>query len=164
MKCIWNSTGVVLLGLTLVHGQTGASTTQFEFREPRRTAYRIETLRSVAAVPTPAKQWLRAWPSHGSSNSVEMGNRVVLQLRSTNALERLLQGRPLRLARQVTEHVVVLQAPDAWTAVEQAAELAQAPEVKVSCPVMRRHAGLHSLYAAQPNDPYYAYQWHLENR
>src|SRR5262249_18799094 len=43
--------------------------------------------------------------------------------------------------------------------------LADQPQVLISCPIRRRRQiALHGPYAARPSDPYFYYQWNLENR
>ena len=147
-----------------ISAQTGETDSYFHFRFPQPAAYRLEenagTLKSAAT----KVEWLRAWPANGSTHFVEFGSRVVLQVQSTNSLPRLLAGSPLTLSRAVAGNVFILQAPDAPTAVREAGRLAAQPEALASYPVVRQVAGLHGPYAPQPVDPYFIYQWYLEQR
>ncbi|MHB8524245.1 MAG: S8 family serine peptidase, partial [Limisphaerales bacterium] len=130
----------------------------------RRAAYRVEAPRGITLLSAGKNDWLKAWPDNHSTNFVELGSRVVLQLKPPGDVRGRLQGRPLRIVRQVSPDTFVLQAPDAWTAIQQAQQLAQMPDVEASCPVMRRRLWRHSPYAPRPNDPYFLYQWNMENR
>jgi len=156
------------VGLTLCAnlGATVASSDveQVKFRLPRPATFQIE----VAPVPagaSPAKiEWLRAWPTDGSTQALEFGNRVVVQLQPPAALPELIAGRPLTLALTVTSDLFILQAPDAPTAAREANRLSALPGVTASYPAVRRRADLHNAYAARPNDPYFFVQWPLEHR
>src|SRR5436309_1428730 len=119
-----------------ISAQTGVPSDYFHFRFPHPAAYRLEE--SVASRHSPAArvEWLKGWPQNGSTNFVEFGSRVVLQLRSTNSLPRLLVGSPLPLSRVVAGNVFILQAPDAPAAAREAARLATQPEVMASYPVV----------------------------
>src|SRR6266542_4031362 len=167
MKRPW-SFAFAVAGLKLFAGpisaQTGVTTDYLHFRFPHPVAYRFEE--SVAALQAASArvEWRRAWPATGSTNFVEFGSRVVLQLLSTNSLSRLLAGSPLALSRVVGGNVFILQAPDASAAAREAARLAAQPEVLASYPVVRQAASLHGPYAPQPGDPYFIYQWYLEQR
>ncbi|MBI5775170.1 MAG: S8 family serine peptidase [Verrucomicrobia bacterium] len=156
-----------VLGVLCLHTTAPAQTdsTRARFREPAATGYRLETSRAKsAAAASPSVQWLRAWPENGSTNAVEFSSRVTLRLKPGTDLAALLQGRALQLSRTVAPDTYILQAADAWTALREAEQLAQLSEVLVSCPVARRKRAQTGPAAAYPNDPYYLYQWHLENR
>jgi len=140
------------------------STARFQFREPQLRAYRLEEKKVGTAAVSARNNWLRAWPENGSTNYVVLGSRIALQLKSASDLNRLIDSRPLELARTVAPNVFILQAPDAWTAAREAERLANLPEVLASCPVARRPKQLHNSYALKPDDPYFDQQWHLENR
>ena len=138
---------------------------RFEFRAPARRAYRFAAAKAAPQIlGAPQAEWIKAWPDNGSTNWIEFGSRVVLQLQRAEDLDAVLQDRPLQLARTLENNLFILQAPDALTAAQQAQELAALPEVTASVPVARRALSLHSPYAAAPDDPYFAQQWHLENR
>jgi subtilisin family serine protease/subtilisin-like proprotein convertase family protein len=126
----------------------------FEFRLPRSVTFHLEqhAARSASAPNKPS--WLRAWREDGSTNFVEFGDRVVLQLKSPGGLSGLM-GRNLRLARVVTPDIFILQATDAGTAMQEAHRLAALPEVTASYPVMRRQVNPDSLYAQRSNDPFF---------
>ncbi|MBI2928210.1 MAG: S8 family serine peptidase [Verrucomicrobia bacterium] len=141
------------------------ATVRFQFREPQATTYRVKAPTAAStALATATTDWIKAWPERGAKTPVELSSRVVLQLASPSELPRFLYGRPLKLARAVAENTFILQAPDTWTALQQAQSLAGLPTVLTSYPVKRRRIGLHGPYAHRPNDPYFPRQWHLENR
>jgi subtilisin family serine protease/subtilisin-like proprotein convertase family protein len=142
-----------------------AAETRFEFRERGLVVYHVEAVASFALTPGRGPDWIRAWPESHGTRPVEFGTRVVLQLKAGASVQSILQGRPLRLARTVAANVHILQAPDAWSALQESQSLAGLPEVLVSYPVQRRRQiQKHGPYAARPNDTYYSDQWNLENR
>jgi subtilisin family serine protease/subtilisin-like proprotein convertase family protein len=163
--------GVALLsGLAATFSQPpDSATTHFQFREPHLSAYRVQTpLRArqdqAATLAAPKYDWLTAWPENASARSIEFGSRIVLQTEPGTDLRVLLEGRPLQHSRTVTPDVHILQASDAWTAAQEAQRLAQAPKVITSVPVAHRAKIWQGAYARLPNDPYFKYQWNLENR
>src|SRR5512138_47455 len=101
-------------------------TVHFQFREPRRAGYLVErpTAGALRLQAASGPQWLAARPDNGSTNRVEFGDRVALRLSQKDAWPGLLQGRPLTVARALGGNAFILQAPDSWTALEQAQELA----------------------------------------
>src|SRR5437667_11959487 len=127
---------VAVAGLTIfaapVSAQTGVTTDYLHFRFPHPAAYRFQESAASRQTRSAGVEWLRAWPATGSTNFVEFGSRVVLQLQSTNSLSRLLVGSPLALSRVVGGNVFILQAPDAFAAARQSARLAAQPEVLAS--------------------------------
>lgn len=150
---------VCLIWLTgLLSGQAGDA---FHFRFPFTAGYQLQT---TQAVTTPSPQWLRAKPMSGSTNEVEFGSRVVVQIEKAGDLHHLIAGRKLQLTRTVTDNVFILQAPDAWTAAAEAQRLAGLAGVAAAYPVIRNAVALDGLYAPEPNDRYFFYQWYFENR
>src|SRR5580704_15935408 len=139
-----------------------SGTNRFEFRFPHRAAYHIAAEDWAAA--SAGAQWLKAWPEDGSTNSVQFGSRVVVQVKSGDALEGLTAGRGLTVSRAVLSNVFILQGRDVLTAAREADRLARLPEVSAAYPVIKRAATLDDLYAPLPNDPYYYLQWNLEHR
>ncbi|MBI3417060.1 MAG: S8 family serine peptidase [Verrucomicrobia bacterium] len=169
MRCVQIWLTVAAISLLINNGFSATNSEPagplFQFREPIPRAYRFEAGQAVPQFRGAYKaEWIKAWPDHGSTNSIEFGSRIVLQLQRGEDLDRVLPDRPLQLARTIESNLFILQAADALTAAQQAAELAALPEVTASVPVARRRRSLHSPYAAAPNDPYFARQWHLENR
>ncbi len=169
---------VVLAGLLAWSGAPSRAVspeTQITFRMPEPVAFRVRAP-DTARVGTTAMPWLEAFPLSGSTNRVELGSRIVLQLGPGVDLAALLKGRPVQPARRVGTNLFVLQAADPRAALEQAAELARQPGVLAAHPVMRRAPDLKGLYAARPDDPfavpyfftsggqYVEAQWPLENR
>jgi subtilisin family serine protease/subtilisin-like proprotein convertase family protein len=135
------------------------------FCEPAEAAYVLEATNTTPALASPTgSAWLRAWPASGSSKPIWLGRRIVLQAASGAALAAVLGETSLPVTRVVTTNLVLLEAPDAWTAATEASRLAQLPGVQVSHPVRRRTAQWHDGYAPRPTDTLFGYQWHLENR
>ncbi len=122
-----------------------------------RSEENISTLR--AAKP----EWLKVFVG-SSTNTMELGNRIAIQLKSGADLKKLTAGRASKLARTVAPDVFILQAPDAVTAMLEAEAFAKFPEVLASYPVMRRRASLDGAFARIPNDPYFYTQWNMGAR
>src|SRR5436190_6524998 len=125
---------------------------------------------STQSAPS-GKDWFRGRREDGSGPALEFGDRVVLQVRENTPWETLVKDRPLKISRQVTSNLFIFQAPDAWTAVQEAGRLATLAGVRAAYPVMRREAALDGAYAPRPNDPHFPPllanvigQWYLENR
>lgn len=141
-----------------------ASTNTLVFRMPSSQAFELEddgTATRQAATPS---LWIKAHPAQNSQTTVQLGHRMIVQLRSTNILSNLLAEGSVKLARRIADDVFVLEAPNALTAAREAARLSQSEDVVVCHPVMKRQAKLLWPYAHRPNDPYFQYQWHMENR
>ncbi|HKS36554.1 MAG TPA: S8 family serine peptidase [Verrucomicrobiae bacterium] len=144
---------------------SATSETRFQFRERGVVVYRVETAAPPALSPGSGSDWIKAWPEKAGARPVELGSRVVLQLKTGAGLESILNGRSLRLARTVSTNVFILQAPDAPSALREAQRLAPLPDVLLSHPVQRRQQiRRHGPYAARPDDTYFSDQWNLENR
>jgi len=116
-----------------------------------------------SAAKSAGPQTLRATTA-GSTNVVELGARVVLQLREPAQLRRFLDGRSLIVSRTITTNTFVLQAPDARTAVREAEALSRVEGVQACYPVFRRSSALHGPYAPPPSETDYLSHWHLEHR
>jgi subtilisin family serine protease/subtilisin-like proprotein convertase family protein len=137
-------------------------TNQVRFSAPQEVRYQLEPIAGGQSEQPEA--WIRAWPRDGSTNFVELGARVVLQLKSAGDLKGAIGNRPLKTIRTVGSNVFLLQAPDALTAAREADRLAALPQVMVSHPVTRRPADLHGPYASLPTDSFFGLQWQLEHR
>ena len=134
-----------------------------EFRMPHPVRYRLQTIEPAYAIAPTAAQWLPA-VREGSTNQVEFGPRLAVQLSPGITPDMLTDPAVLTVARRLSSDWYILEAPDAWAATEEAGRLAQLPEVRISYPVMRRALRLHGPYAPRPNDTYFDRQWNLENR
>jgi subtilisin-like proprotein convertase family protein/subtilisin family serine protease len=156
---------LICIGLSGSGRANGALPERFQFRTPAGMSCRVEepVEAARAGVYEPA-QWLRASLDDGSTNHVELGSRVVLQVEPGTKLTDLTTNGALKLSRTIAADVFVLQAPDAWTATREADRMAALPGVRASYPVMRRQADLHGPYAYQPSDSFFHIQWQLENR
>lgn len=165
---------VLFAGLLLVSAASAAGqskTEKLRFRLPHGITFRLEGDPSRALVGSTPARWLRAWPDDGSTNSVELGDQVVLQLAPGTALGTIVNGQALTLSRQVTSNVFILQARGAAAAAREAGRMASLPGVTASYPVVRQEVSLDGLYAPRPNDPHFPWQfpgvigqWNLENR
>lgn len=139
-------------------------TARFQFREPRSQSYLVATnqFRMLSAPAT--NDWIQATLADGSTNTVELGSRIALHVKPGVDVNSLLKGHGLALARAVAPNVYILQAPNAWSALSAAQQLAGSNTVEACYPVAKRRHALFGEYAPRPNDPYFQYQWHLENR
>jgi subtilisin family serine protease/subtilisin-like proprotein convertase family protein len=108
-------------------------------------------------------EWLQAREGR-STNVVEFGSRVVLQLEPGATLDQLISSGVLKHSRTVAPNVFILQAPDALTAAREAHRMAALPQVRASYPVVRKPSELNGLYAPQPTDHFFNIQWPLEHR
>jgi subtilisin family serine protease len=150
-----------------------SDTVRFEFREPRLAAYRVERpdLSAASTRKNLPSEWLKAWPERTSAEPIELGNRIAVEVKTAEDLPILIQDRPLQLSRTLTSTLFILEAPDTWTALEEAAALAADDRVASSYPIARRPKQLYANYSSKPNDPYFDLdtpdtggQWYLENR
>src|SRR5262245_26976941 len=108
------------------------------FREPRPMRYVLLDPRGTNTSAGGSQPWTRARLESGPTNTVEFGNRVVLQLAPGTDLNSLLTNRGLTLSRTVRSNLVILQAPDSQTAINAAEALAGQAGVQASYPIMRR--------------------------
>lgn len=156
-------TALALAGAFLFPHLAQAGVT-FRFREPLPTEYETVAPDRVAAVATADPDWMPVQRPGGRGGKLEMGRRVVLSVAEGGSVSALMVGRGLTYVKEVAKGTEIWEAPDVWTAAEQAASLAGEPGVLASYPVMRRDWVLHTPYAARPKDTLYARLWHLENR
>jgi len=144
---------------------------EFHFRGPRPSTYELEQPTNGMLRATGDRHWLKARPKQ-RRQSVELGDRIVVQADDPQKISTLLKGRPLQLSRVLPGHMFIFQAPDAITAAEEASRLAGSKEIHISQPIVRRPRKLHGPYAPRPNDPYFyrrdqpqsSWQAYLENR
>ena len=141
-----------------------ARTNAFRFRTPHPIQYRLRPDAAPKSAGGVGPDWIQAWPEDGSTNFVELGSRVVLQLYPTGEVTQVIAGRPLKIDRRLGSNVFVLAAPDALTAAQDADRLAGLPGVLASYPVTRNRAELHGPYAAMPSDVNFPIQFQLEHR
>lgn len=155
--------GGCLAPLILSAQAPSAVSGRVSFREPSPATYRLEASDAGSAAGT-GRDWIRAWPDR-SRYPVELGSRVVLQLKPGADLQAVLEGTSLQLSRRVGPDLYVLQARDAASAVAAAQRLARRADALAGYPVERRgQLRLHGPYAPAPNDMYFFDQWNLENR
>jgi len=141
----------VVLALTLA-GSASAATQTFSFKSPHPFVCGVTVPQTGLSAGNAL--WL---PAHraGSTNVIQLVNRIVLQMTPGVGIEKLMAGRAADWSRTVAPDGHILSAPDAWTACIEAQALSALPEVLASYPVLRRTAALHGVYAATPNDTYF---------
>ncbi|MFN7141207.1 MAG: S8 family serine peptidase, partial [Limisphaerales bacterium] len=154
----WVLSFMVLTGIvTHVHAENNNT---FRFREPHPAKYRIheKELRGK-------KQWINAVSATDPTLEVQTGSRIILQVKEPAFLNDVIGRRPISVARKISDTVVILEAADAKTALEQAEAISQLPGVETCHPVMRRTLSLDAPYAPLPTDPYFSsYQGYFEWR
>src|SRR5439155_6374984 len=92
---------LLCLGVASHLAAADPSSIRFRFRPPHAAAYHVDETQ-MRSLPSSAKvEWLKAWPENGSTNFVELGNRVVLQLKSANDLKGLITGSALEVSRTI---------------------------------------------------------------
>jgi subtilisin family serine protease/subtilisin-like proprotein convertase family protein len=171
----WMAVATVALSSLTIRAQPIPTVPEVvQFRSPQPARYRIAS--TAAQRMSASSGWVKAYRDDGSTNSVEFGSRVVIQLDAGADLQALLAARPLELSRVVRSNVFVLQAPDAWTAIREAQQLSALAGVAACYPVMQRDAAPHGPYAPRSNDPFaipyfitgggqtIEAQWPIENR
>ena len=143
---------------------------RFVFREPAPTAYWVELPPAPAAVLGPVAQvaapvrTLAASRENSPDHAVQFATQLVLQIPADMPLVEFIANHPLTVVRTFAPGVVLLEAPDAWTALREAQRLAQNANVLAAHPVATRPRASNGAYFHKPNDPYFQNQWHLENR
>ncbi len=137
---------------------------RFEFKEPSQRAYRLADPDFRLLSAAGADAWLKVVTDDPAATPYQLGSRLVLQVRSGAELESVIGGTGLALVKQVAEGLYLLQAADPFEAAATAQRLASHPDVLVCHPELKRPIKLHREYAAQPDDPYFPLQWHLEFR
>lgn len=131
---------------------------EFVVRQPALTTY------FVVKPSNSEPPFLEARRDTAQGPLVWLGPRVVLELKNGAQLETVIAGRPLRPLRFFAPGYHILDAGNAWTALQESASLVTHPWV-VSCrPVLRQDIRQHALLAARPNDPKFSALWQLENR
>ncbi len=160
---------VCALALSSAHAHTTPQ--NFQLRLPQPTTFRVDVPISTENPASLPVDWLPAQQLTGNPQTVEFGRRVVLESKPGVPLQPLLQQLPLVLDRTIRTNLLILQAPDAWSALQAAHHLAALPHVTAAYPVLRRPATLDGPYAPRPNDPHFVPllgnvvgQWYLENR
>lgn len=157
--------GFVLLGLSSPHVSAASSAVAKEhwlFRFPQPASF--HAVSNVASSIKSDAKWLRASPDNGSTNWVEFGSRVVLQIQPSSQLPTLIAKRGLKPSRHPAPNVFILDADTAANAVRQASLLANQPGVIASYPIFRGNGNLLGPYYPYPSDKGFVNQWPIENR
>lgn len=169
MKTFFSAGGLIAaVGVLAADVEEGGSR-RIEFREPAKTIYHIEPETAVQAEDIGrfalhfSKDWTEA-RIDGTTNRVELGSRVVLQLQHGFQLDDLIEDSNLILSRTINANLFILQSLDSSTAIDAAEVLATKSGVVSSYPVMRRAYQRHDLFAKAPSDERFRDQWHLDNR
>lgn len=160
----------------MAFGQTSPTpeTSTFEFTEPQVARYHVPPPSPLGDVRKSfhSAVWLKAWRRDNTTNYVEFSNRIVLEVRAGTSLAALIDGTSLKVSRPLASHLAILEAPDTWTALNQAQRLAKDPRVTACYPIARRPKQLFGRYAPRLNDPFFFqtdhpnsdWQPYLENR
>ena len=161
--------GLVLVVLYLLIGPgtliaaPHSPTNHFQFKFPAARALSLDETERKAAQPG-ASAWIKAWPEKDRSYFVELGDRVVVEVRQGADLQAIGAAKGLQLSRAIAPTLAIFQAKDAVEAAAAASELSTQAEVVSSYPVMRQTYSLHGPYAPEPKDYFYWAEWNLEHR
>ena len=137
---------------------------RFEFREPLLRRYEVPVASVEDPASSPSRSWLYARRADRADETLEFSSRLILAPGPGGDAAALVRGRRLALAGELHPGFWLVQAPDAWTAAEEAELIGALPGVMACYPAMRYPAFTQNAYAQAPNDPYFPRQWHLENR
>lgn len=138
--------------------------TVFEFRMPGVNRFAPVSNELLSRQSADPQRWIRAFGRNGRDETVEFGDRVVLQLAPNVEMGRVLSGSSLRWIRSVVPGMYLYQAADAPTAMREAHRLSAAAGVEVCYPIIKKALSKTFKYSKKPNDPYFQYQWNFENR
>lgn len=159
--------GLMFLSFVLSgHSSGAAELPGYSFKKAGdSTFYMVDSAADLNG-STSAPAWVRLRSPRWGTNEFRSTSRIVLEVTAPGSVSGLLMGRPLTLDKTVGAGLFILQAPDALTALEQAAQLSTNSEVTACYPVMHRPKRLASVgnYAPAPNDPFFPQQFQLENR
>ncbi|MDB6052739.1 MAG: Peptidase and in kexin sedolisin, partial [Verrucomicrobiales bacterium] len=133
---------------------------EFHLKEAREVTYEITDSNPKVKSETAIVRGHRK----GSTNVIEFYSKLFLQVREKQDLAIAVNKSGLPEAKRLNGTSTLLNAPDAMTAIRVCAQLAQLPYVKSAHPITRRQKILFSSYAPAPKDPYFQFQWHLEDR
>jgi len=152
------------LGLMGLHCATllAGNRSVFIVREPQPREYIPEDAASIAV--TESDKWVEVRAADGSGPVIQFGDRIIVQSRTASEMDGIVKAVGLPIASWHAPNLVVLQAPDAKSALTEASRLAAMQEVVVAHPVIRGRLRRTGPLASWPNDPYFYRQWHLENR
>jgi subtilisin family serine protease/subtilisin-like proprotein convertase family protein len=138
--------------------------TVYEFRMPGIHRFAPVSGASLTPLSAEPQRWVRAFGRNGRDETVEFGDRVVLQLAPNAEMARVMEGSPLRRVRSSAAGFHIFQAADAPEAMREAHRLSALAGVEVCYPVIRRTLAKNYKYDTTPNDPYFRHQWNYENR
>ncbi len=150
----------VLLWSAFVPRVICADRNHLEFRDHGSRSFELHATKADIS----REQWLKASPTHAPDDIYWLGNKVAIQLQEGYDINGVLANSRLKLVETLNDNTFILEAPNAWTAAQEAHRLSKSDSTVVCTPVMREPIGPQSIYAAKPNDPLYQTQWHLENR
>src|SRR5256885_14551360 len=105
----------ILLPLTAIAAETNGLR-HVHFREPREGHYLLTGHTNQAEPQAPRQPWTQA-RREGSSKTVEIGSRLVLQVDDPARLKTLLANRGLTISRTVNPNLLILQASDSTAAI-----------------------------------------------
>src|SRR5581483_1812853 len=106
----------IFIGLVLLPAfQTGGAQVDTNgmaliFKGPHPMQYRMEA--GAEGTSGGTNSWLKVRPLHGSTNTVSLGSRVVLQLTPGTDLDKVIRGHELQRSKTFAPNLYILQAPD----------------------------------------------------
>lgn len=144
--------------------QTTTLSNPVVFKAPHSATYFLRSATNSPVRSSPLdNSWIQARRS-ASSHWVELGSRIVLETYPETDRKALLTGSGLRIARDLSPTLCILQAPSGRAAVDIAQVLAKKAGVRTCHPIIRNAIRHQNPYAPFPSDPFFPNQWHLENR
>lgn len=154
--------GRIFAGVAIVSAIGGsAADTGFKIRDPESVSYRLVVPDRPAGPAGIGAQWIHAH-REGSADEVLFGKGVIVRLVTGADAEAILPSD--RMRTRIAENLWWVETPDAPSALELTRSLMSQSEVELVHPNRRRLYLQKRVYAARPNDPLYAKQWHLDNR
>jgi subtilisin-like proprotein convertase family protein len=157
----------ILIGTSAAVGASeSGGLTLLELRTPELRPYWVESSHDMLspALRT-SSDTLKIRPSRSSVFSIETDHRLILHLLDTAILEDILRRFDLQLLHAShLQGVFIVASTSPMQAMITASRLAREPFVQACYPVEKKPFRLKNKYALRPNDPYFGYQWHLEQR
>ena len=137
---------------------------RLEFREPHHQVYYVrESWFDSARADIPA-DGVPAYFGQVSGKEVFLTQKIVYQSKINIDESQMLQQHYLKLSRQISPRLVILDAIDPIRAINAVSKLNQSPDTLACYPLMRRHFQRHGRFSPAPNDTYIRQAWHIENR
>jgi subtilisin-like proprotein convertase family protein len=144
-------------------GLYGISQDEFIFKVPAVIKVVLTNELDQPHLEQERADWLQ-FKTTTDNQTILCGSKLVIKCTEKNQLKSIIATNRLCLLTALPNGLYLLQASNAFSAAVIANKLAKEKTIEIAYPVIRRKAELCSEYARMPNDPYFRYQWYLENR